>query len=145
MSEAAHDLRPEFWTPGKQSASEAAAALPAHRMQATTCEQCGTDFILGARFCHVCGWEREPLMGHRGGKWSEMLDFIRMREALGLNTGSLIALIAGVMCMVAAVATGFIFSAATVLDWQAVQLWRIEWLLAAIAAFLAGVLLKKFS
>ncbi len=74
-----------------------------------------------------------------------MLDFIRMREALGLNTGSLIALIAGVMCMVAAVATGFIFSATTVLDWQAVQLWRIEWLLAAIAAFLAGVLLKKFS
>jgi hypothetical protein len=45
--------------------------------------------------------------------------------------------------MVAALLTGFIFSAATVLDWQAVQLWRIEWLLAAIALFVAGILLKK--
>jgi hypothetical protein len=29
------------------------------------------------------------------------------------------------------------------LDWQAVQLWRIEWLLGATASFLAGILLKK--
>ena len=37
----------------------------------------------------------------------------------------------------------FVFSARTVLDWQAVQLWRIEWLLGAIAMFAAGVLLKR--
>jgi hypothetical protein len=30
-----------------------------------------------------------------------------------------------------------------VLDWQAIQLWRIEWLLGAAAAFVAGCLLKK--
>jgi hypothetical protein len=35
------------------------------------------------------------------------------------------------------------YTAATVLDWQAVQIWRIEWLLASAAAFLAGILLKK--
>jgi len=35
------------------------------------------------------------------------------------------------------------FTAATVLDWQAVQLWRIEWLLGAAVAFVAGILLKK--
>ena len=38
--------------------------------------------------------------------------------------------------------TGLVYTAATVLDWQAVQIWRIEWLLAAIAAFLAGILLR---
>jgi len=31
------------------------------------------------------------------------------------------------------------------IDWQAVQLWRIEWLLGAVAAFVAGCLLKKAS
>jgi hypothetical protein len=41
------------------------------------------------------------------------------------------------------VVTGFLFSATTLLDWQAVQLWRIEWLLAATAIFAAGFLLKK--
>jgi hypothetical protein len=35
------------------------------------------------------------------------------------------------------------FSARTLVDWQAIQLWRIEWLLAAIAAFVVGLLLKK--
>jgi hypothetical protein len=35
------------------------------------------------------------------------------------------------------------FSARTTLDWQAIQLWRIEWLVAAVAAFVAGCLFKK--
>jgi len=30
-----------------------------------------------------------------------------------------------------------------VLDWQAIQLWRIEWLLGAVAAFVAGCVLNK--
>jgi hypothetical protein len=30
-----------------------------------------------------------------------------------------------------------------VLDWQAVQLWRIEWLLGSAAAFLATIALKN--
>jgi hypothetical protein len=36
-----------------------------------------------------------------------------------------------------------IFSPRTALDWQAIQLWRIEWLLGSVAAFGAGCLLKK--
>jgi hypothetical protein len=31
----------------------------------------------------------------------------------------------------------------TAVDWQAIQLWRIEWLLGAVAAFIAGALLKR--
>ncbi len=47
--------------------------------------------------------------------------------------------------MLLAIAVGFYFTAQTVLDWQAVQIWRIQWLLAAVAAFIAGILLKKSS
>jgi hypothetical protein len=71
------------------------------------------------------------------------LEFSRIREAIGLSTLSLVCLIAGVVCLIAALATGFIYTASTVLDWQAVQVWRLEWLLAALVAFVAGILLKK--
>jgi hypothetical protein len=31
----------------------------------------------------------------------------------------------------------------TLVDWQAIQFYRAEWLLGATAAFVAGILLKK--
>jgi hypothetical protein len=55
----------------------------------------------------------------------------------------LVCLIIGAACVVAAIVTGFLYTANTVLDWQAVQVWRIEWLLAATVAFVAGILLKR--
>jgi hypothetical protein len=66
-----------------------------------------------------------------------------IRDALGQTNASLAALLAGCFCLLAAVLVGFFFSATKLLDWQAVQLWRIQWLLAAIALFVAGVVLKK--
>jgi hypothetical protein len=71
------------------------------------------------------------------------VDFVSLRDALGQSNASLVALILGCACVIAAVVTGFVFTATTLLDWQAVQLWRIEWLLAAVAMFAAGFLLKK--
>lgn len=71
------------------------------------------------------------------------LDLTSLCARLGQTTASLIALILGCSCLVAAVLTGFIFTVATLTDWQAIQLWRIEWLLAAIALFVAGILLKR--
>ena len=56
---------------------------------------------------------------------------------------ALIAFLVGVLCVLGAVAVSAFFSARTALDWQAIQLWRIEWLLAAVAAFVAGCVLKK--
>jgi hypothetical protein len=47
------------------------------------------------------------------------------------------------LCVVGALSVSVFFSARTLLDWQAIQLWRIEWLLAAVAAFAAGCVLKK--
>jgi hypothetical protein len=140
MSEAVHNVQQEYWRPPVQSAqTDASSALRGQ----LTCEQCGAEFVVGSRFCHVCGSEREPLVGYTGSRWAQVLDFTRIREALGLSIGSLVAFIVGIACVLAAVVTGFMFTAATVLDWQAVQIWRMEWLLAAAAAFLAGILLKK--
>jgi cytosine/uracil/thiamine/allantoin permease len=64
-------------------------------------------------------------------------------ERLGLTTTATIAFLVGLICGVGALTVGVFFSARTLLDWQAIQLWRIEWLLAAIAAFVVGLLLKK--
>ena len=73
----------------------------------------------------------------------EWLDFASLRDALGQTIGSLVALVLGVACIIAAVITGFLYTATTLLDWQAVQIWRVEWLLAALAMFAGGILLKK--
>ena len=71
------------------------------------------------------------------------IDFASLREALGQSNASLVALVMGFACVIAAIVTGFVFTATTLLDWQAVQFWRIEWLLGAVAMFAAGFLLKK--
>jgi hypothetical protein len=86
---------------------------------------------MGSRFCHACG---EP----RPGQPPEPVNASDAR----LSVGSALALIVGVLCLLAAIGTGIVFSVETVLDWEAVQSWRVQWLLAAVAAFAAGILLK---
>ncbi len=138
MSDAAHKLDQDYWRPPQTEQPEPATGM---RSQ-LACPECGAEYVVGSRFCHVCGHERQAIPGF-GSRWAEFLDFTRIRESIGLTAGSLVALVVGIICVIAAIATGFLFSASTVLDWQAVQVWRIEWLLAAAAAFLAGILLKK--
>jgi len=134
-----YEERQEFWKPAVAPRQEAAAESTDQ-----VCQECGTDFVLGSRFCYVCGSDRHanlatvPAMGLRA--W---VDFASLREALGQSNASLVALILGFACIIAAIVTGFVFTATTLLDWQAVQLWRIEWLLGAVAMFAAGFLLKK--
>jgi hypothetical protein len=136
-----YEERQEFWKPAVAPRHE-----PSHANEATdqVCQECGTDFVVGSRFCYVCGADRNvnlsdtTVTGIRA--W---IDIDSLREALGQTTASLVALILGCACVIAAIVTGFVFTATTLLDWQAVQLWRIEWLLAAVAIFAAGFLLKK--
>lgn len=135
---AVHRVDQDYWQPPRGQAE-----APPYQAHALACPECGTEFVVGSRFCHVCGAEREA-MGVSGSRsFTEWLDFTRIREIVGLSAASLVCLIAGVVCVVAAIVTGFIYTANTVLDWQAVQVWRIEWLLAATAAFVAGILLKR--
>jgi hypothetical protein len=135
-----YEERQEFWKPAGFPRPEPAPA----DTNELSCRQCGGDLIAASRFCHVCGTDREPVLAafawRRFPSWQ---DFVSLRDALGQSTASLVALLLGCVCLSAALLTSFVFTAATLLDWQAVQLWRIEWMLAALALFAAGILLKK--
>lgn len=135
-----YEERQEFWKPVVTPRQESAAAEAAGQ----TCERCGTDFLMGSRFCHVCGAGRNSeLAGPPTTGIREWFDLASLRDGLGQSSGSMVALFLGLACLVAAGITGFLYTATTVLDWQAVQIWRIEWLLAALASFAGGLLLKK--
>ncbi len=129
--------REEFWRPPVQESQYRTA-----QTQAEVCERCGAEFVAGSRFCHLCGEVRQPRLSRPRFNLGKYLDWSQIRQAVGLNTAALVAFVAGIGCLLAAILTGVMYTAATVLDWQAVQLWRVEWLLAAIAAFAAGLLLK---
>ena len=136
-----YEERQEFWKPVVAHRHENEAAGSAAEQ---VCRNCGSDYLLGSRFCHVCGVDRQiNLADGQPTGIGAFFDFVGLRDALGQTTASLIALILGCACLIAAAITGFLFNATTLLDWQAVQLWRIEWLLAAAAMFVAGLLLKK--
>ena len=76
--------------------------------------------------------------------WTLYLEFHNIKRALGLSTASLVAFLVGMVCLImAGIAVGMIYSVQTFNDFQAVQLYRMQWLLGAIAAFAAGLLLKK--
>lgn len=138
MPNTAHNVsdREEFWRPPVQESQYRAPA------QAVACERCGAEFVAGSRFCHLCGEARQPQLSRPRLQLAKYLEWSRIRQAVGLGTASLVAFIVGTACLLAACLTGVLYTAATVLDWQAVQLWRVEWLLGAIAAFAAGLLLK---
>ena len=152
MSELVQDAEREFWRP--PVVSPPAALEPATKSALVeVCDRCETEFIPGSRFCHVCGATRSQLNASRKLQqwvrqalgWFRQLDLHRadrwavsIREFLGLRTAALLAFATGVICLLGALGVGLIFSVQTTLDWQAVQVWRIEWLLGATASFLAG-------
>jgi hypothetical protein len=136
-----YEERQEFWKPVVAHRQESEAAASAAEQ---ICQNCGSDYVMGSRFCHICGADRHiNLADTRPTGIGAWFDFVGLRDVLGQTTASFVALILGCACLIAAAVTGFLFNATTLLDWQAVQLWRIEWLLAASAMFVAGLLLKK--
>jgi len=147
MSEVFHDSPQGFWRPPAIH-PESETALPA-----ASCQRCGSEFLTGSRFCHVCGSPRRSKgasPAEHGWKrvveslnFLDDLEFHSVKEWLGLSTASLAAFLVGMGCVLAAIAVGFLYSAQNLADFQAIQFWRIEWLLAAVAAFVAGILLKK--
>lgn len=138
MSGVAHNLDQEFWQPPAQA--QASQSTPA---VVEVCPRCSTDFVVGARFCHICGAGREPQPGPHGTRLMHLVHVRAMRDSLGLTTGALIAFAAGIACIIAAVLAGLLYTATTMTDWQAIQVWRIEWLLAATVAFVGGILLNR--
>lgn len=141
MAHAADSMQPEFWRPPVTAVRPQPGPTPA-RSHLDTCQTCETEFVLGARFCHVCGAGRDAVEKLPESQWMKALDLTNVKDKLKLPTGSLVAMFLGIVCVMAALVTGFLYKADTLTDWQAIQTWRIEWLLAAAVAFILGILLK---
>jgi hypothetical protein len=139
------EVRAEFWRPPVEQLHKTIADATAEM-----CNRCNSEFVMGARYCHVCGMDRNPQAQTNRKRWlkkaARVLDFTRMKQSLGLNTASLVAFGLGLFCVLATLLVAIINSDVEKFsDWQAIQFWRIEWLLAATAAFVVGILLKKNS
>ena len=175
MAEAVQDARQEFWQSPTVLEPAAEATLPAAPAEmAEACADCGTEFMIGARFCHTCGLRR-PTMATASGDvavtgiwprsvararswsssvaaawrklslpdWIHYLHFHEIKRRIGLPTAALIAFMIGLGCVAGAICVSLVYRASNLAEFQAIQMWRIEWLLAATASFVAGILLKK--
>jgi hypothetical protein len=179
MAQAVNNTHQEFWRPPSVSIEIAAAkAVPT---MAEVCQRCGTEFLLGSRFCHACGGRRREVVraqsradaaalagvwqdgvsrvhaavdaipwGRVKAKmgsaltrpsWLHSIPYSGIKRRIGLSTAPLAALTVGVACIAGALLVGLL-PAKTAIDFQAIQFYRIECLLGATAAFVAGILLK---
>jgi len=181
MAEVVPNTQQEFWRPPSGLGPLAEAALPsaAGEEMAEACAGCGSEFMIGARFCHTCGLNRPARVatltrartdaefmaglwaknvawvrtgvGSAAGAWRRIpfpdwlhyLHFHEIKRWVGLPTAALIAFIVGLGCVAGALGVSLFYKASNLAEFQAIQLWRIEWLLAATASFVAGILLKK--
>jgi uncharacterized protein (DUF983 family) len=176
MAEVAQGTQQEFWRPPTHRLSEEVAVSSSLSAMAEACPHCGTEFLLGSRFCHSCGtprpeaisastradadalaglWEqgvgavRSAVAGFSLSKlrlpsWMHYLHFHEIKRRVGLSTASLIAFVIGLACIAGALLVG-LMTAKTLVDWEGIQYYRAEWLLAAITSFVLGILLKKTS
>lgn len=139
MAELVHDAQHEFWRPPIALQDSVSPAM------LEACDGCGTEFMVAARFCHVCGAARQAQQASVAvaPRWTRHLEFQNIKRMLGLSTASLIAFSIGLLCLLAVMGVGIVYTVQTFADFQAIQYYRVQWLLAAVAAFLAGILLNR--
>ena len=140
MATAAGSTSQEYWRPSNPEVARVVTSIHA------ACQRCGTDYPTGARYCPACGRARGVRSGDLVVAAEISQDEDRANSSVGmfgLPVPCLVFLGLAIVCAVAAALTGVIYREDTLVDWQAVQLWRIEWLLAAVASLLTGLLLKK--
>ena len=176
MAEVINEAQQEFWrSPTVLDPAVEAALPPASEQMAPACAACGSEFMIGARFCHVCGQRRLALADRRSDApsmlslsaphvarlrthlnsasaylreldfpyWLHYLHFHEIKRWVGLPTASLLAFIIGLGCIAGALGVSLFYHASNLAEFQAIQMWRVEWLLAATASFVAGILLKR--
>jgi len=88
-------------------------------------------------------WLAETWRGIPFPEWLHYLHFHEIKRWVGLPTAALIAFMIGLGCVAGALGVSLFFRASNLAEFQAIQMWRIEWLLAATASFVAGILLKN--
>jgi len=123
-------------------ATEPALPVAEPQVRHDLCEHCGAEFVVNSPFCRMCGRAREGAVRRKKSRW-DVLDFYQLRRRLGLSVGAMVCFIIGVICIGAGVAMGFMYTANTFSEWQAIQIWRGEWLIAAGVAFVCGILLNS--
>jgi ribosomal protein L37E len=130
MATAAGSTSQEYWRPSNPEVARVVTSIRG------TCRRCGTDYPVGARYCHACGSARDLRRGELelAAETSQDVNSVGSARMFGLSVPCLVFLGLGVIFAVAAALTGVIYREDTLVDWQAVQLWRIEWLLAAVAS-----------
>jgi len=184
MADVIRDAQQEFWRPPVicDIANQEITVSDVVPTMAEACSRCGTEFLLGSRFCHSCGAHRPEkgkasmlstgtpalarefvsqkmawlqsvtadLSRYRFSKyriavpsWLRYLHFHEIKRSIGLPMPSLIAFMIGLGCVLGMLGVSLFYRASTLAEFQAIQMWRIEWLLSAIASFVAGMLLKN--
>jgi hypothetical protein len=144
MSEVIHDTQNDFWRPPAAGHAVQVAVPVISPTMVEACDGCETEFMVGARFCYLCGATRRaqtsPVLTTG---WTRYFEFNFIKRRLGLPVASLIAFLVGLGCLLAAAFVGSIYAVQNSADFQAIQLWRMQWLLASIAFFVAAILLKR--
>jgi hypothetical protein len=173
MAQVIHDTPQEFWRPPavREVTSEEVSVSDAVPTMAEACPRCRTEFLLGSRFCHACGlvrpekgtstatasraflsekmaWLQSATADLSERKiafpdWLRYLHFHEIKRSIGLPTPSLVAFMIGLGCVLGMLGVSLFYRASNLAEFQAIQMWRVEWLLAAIASFVAGLLLKR--
>jgi hypothetical protein len=176
MSDVIQNTGQEFWRSPTVLEPLVETAAPAPLLHAAeSCADCGSEFMIGARFCHTCGLRRpkpadaasdarivaglstRSIARLREGvasasiawhkisfpSWLQYLHFHEIQRWVGLPIAPLIAFIIGLGCVAGAVGVSLFYRASNLAEFQAIQMWRVEWLLGATASFVAGILLKK--
>ena len=103
------------------------------------CSKCHAHLPPEAAYCLYCGSPvvTSPLLVIK--KKPHTAAFRAFRTSAAVSAGL------AVCCILAALLTGVVMNEQTVLDWQAVQAWRVEWLLGGVALFLLARFLQEAS
>ena len=168
MSDVVDHTQQEFWRPPVLEVAIPPTLTVISPAAAAACSRCGTEFMIGSHFCHACGTQRslqsslagpdywqEKLAWLQAAKtdllqgnllfpgWLRYLHFHEIKRWVGLPTAAFVSFMIGLGCVAGAIGVGMVYKASNMAEFQAVQMWRIEWLLAATASFVAGILLKR--
>lgn len=144
MADSPRELSQEYWRPAPNPGKHLQAI--GSQTHEAFCTICGTQYAAGARFCHVCGLGREEdLHKAKVAPILDWLNFERIQKEFGLSTVSLVLVLISAVFILATMMTGLVYSTSTIAEWQAVQTWRIEWLLATVVSLLAAMLFRNKS
>lgn len=133
MPQAIQKSENEYWQPPQLSpVPTRVGPLPDE-----ICLKCGSEYISGSHYCYSCGQPRsDAAASHSASSHSKHKSW--------MPAAAIVAAAVGLVCLAGAALAGFLPSSQAHMDLMAVQVWRIEWLTGATAAFVASILLSRY-